>query len=176
MLAVINNIAIFAVPLMLFAVIAVGSVKRLEVYDLFIRGCEDGLKTVLQIFPILLAILTATAMFRESGAMELMVRLAEPLTNFLKIPNEIVPLALLRPISGGGSIGLLTDILNTYGADSLIGRIASVMAGSTETTFYTIAVYFRATRVKYTRCALPAALIGDFAGLVSSVYICKMIF
>lgn len=176
MLAVINNISVFAVPLMLFLIISAGAAKKVPVYDTFIEGGTEGLKSVLHIFPILLAVLTAVAMLRESGAMDILTGLLRPITDFLNIPEEIVPLALLRPISGGGSIGLLTDMLGTYGADSLAGRIASVMAGSTETTFYTIAVYFSATRAKYTRCVLPASLIGDFAGLIGSVYICNMLF
>ena len=176
MLAVINNISTFAVPLMLLLIISKGASKKIPVYDTFIEGSEEGLKTVLHIFPVLLAILTAVSMLRESGAMDIITGLIKPLTERLGIPEEIVPLALLRPVSGGGSIGLLTDILNTYGADSIIGRIASVMAGSTETTFYTIAVYFSATQVRHTRCVLPAALIGDLVGFIGSVYICNLIF
>lgn len=176
MIAVINKFSVFAVPLMMFLIIAVGAARKTPVYDTFIRGSEEGMKTVIQIFPILLAILTAAAMLRASGTMDFIVSALAPITDFLHLPKQIIPLALLRPVSGSGSIGLLTDIMNNYGADSFIGRVACTMAGSTETTFYTIAVYFRATQVKYTRHTVLSALAGDFVGLMASVYICNIIF
>ncbi|MCX7714922.1 MAG: spore maturation protein [Clostridia bacterium] len=172
----ISRICVFAVPIILGCIIAAGLFRKVPVYESFISGAEDGIRTVIKIFPILLAVLTAVAMLRASGAMELIIYFIKPVTDFLGIPGDIVPLALLRPISGGGSIGLLTDILNTSGADTFTGRAASVIMGSTETTFYTLAVYFRATKVKYTRVALPAALIGDMAGICMSVWICRIIF
>lgn len=175
-MAVINNISSLAVPMIILVFVSFAAAKKTSVYDAFISGAEDGLVTLRRIFPVLLAILVAAAMLRASGLMDLAVSALSPITDKFNIPPETVPLALLRPISGGGSIGLLTELLNTYGPDSPAGRMASVMAGSTETTFYTLAVYYSATRVKYTRPTLAAALIGDCVGIIGSAVICNILF
>lgn len=119
--------------------------------------------------PALVALMTAIAMFRASGAMDFIVSAAKPLASALHFPAEILPLALMRPVSGSGSLSVMESLLKTYGPDSLIGRIASVMQGSTETTFYTIAVYFGAVGVTKTRHTVPAALLAELCGLVMSI-------
>lgn len=165
-----------AIPIMLCVILIFGFKKKVPIYSTFLSGAEDGMKTVVQIFPAMLAILTAVAMFKASGAMDLLIFCVRPVTNLLHIPEDILPLSLLRPISGSGALGLLTELLGSAGPDSMTGRMASVIMGSTETTFYTLAVYFKSTKVQYTRGALPAALIGDLVGIIASVWICKLIF
>ncbi len=172
----INRAAEFAVPFMMLFIISAALFRKVGVYQSFISGAEDGMRTVIKIFPVITAILTAVAMLRESGTMDIIIRLVSPLTDAAKIPSELVPLMLLRPVSGGGSLGILTDMLDIYGADSFIGRCASVIMGSTETTLYTLMVYFSATKVKYTRCALPAAVTADILGMTAGVCICRIFF
>jgi spore maturation protein B len=163
---------IYLIPALMTVIIVTALVRKVPVYDVFIDGVEDGLKIVVGIFPTMLAILTAVAMLRASGTIDLLISLLAPVTNALHIPEEVMPLAMIRPISGSGALGVLTDTLRTYGPDTDTGRIASVIMGSTETTFYTLCVYFASTKVKYTKKAIPCALLGDFVGLLASVYIC----
>lgn len=157
----------YIIPFLILAIILSALLRKLPAYETFIGGVEDGLKIVVSIFPALLAVLTAAAMLRASGAIELLTGLISPVTDLLHIPKEVMPLALIRPVSGSGALGLLTDILNQYGADGNIGKIASVIMGSTETTFYCLCVYFAKTKVKYTIRAVPCAVIGDIAGILA---------
>lgn len=165
----------YIIPAVIILILTL-SMRKTLVYNTFINGVGGGMKTVLDIFPPILAILTATAMLEESGAFDIFISLISPVTNALGIPDELMPLAVVRPISGGASLGVLADILEKYGADTLSAISASVLMGSTETTFYTLCVYFKKTRVKYTKKIIPAALIGDFVGLITAVWICKIIF
>ncbi len=164
---------IYVIPAVIALALIVSLVKKLPSYDIFISGAEDGMKIVLGIFPPLVAALTAAYMLRASGALDLLVSLLSPLKNI--IPAEVMPLALIRPISGSGSIGILTEILNSHGADSEIGRIASVIMGSTETTFYCLCVYFAKTRVKHNLRAVPFAALGDVAGILTAAVIIKLL-
>lgn len=163
------------IPLIIVVIIIMALVRKLPVYETFIGGAEDGLKIVIGIFPALLAVLTAAYMLRASGAIDLIINLISPVTDFLHIPKEIMPLALIRPVSGSGALGILTDILNNYGADTEIGKIASVIMGSTETTFYCLCVYFAKTKVKYTMRAVPCAVLGDIAGILAGVMIVRLV-
>lgn len=175
-MALINQIAVFIIPFVMLVIISYGMYKKADVYSSFIEGAEEGMKTVVKIFPVITAILVAVAMLRESGTMDIIINAAKPVTDFLHIPEEVMPLMLLRPVSGGGSLGILTDMLDKYGPDSFIGRCSSVIMGATETTLYTMMVYFSATKVKYTRATLGAALIADITGMCMGVYICSLIF
>lgn len=149
------------------AVIIVFSIKaRVPVYDTVISGAEDGMMMLLKIVPSMIAIMTAVAMLRSSGIFDFVVRLLEPVMNKLNVPPEILPMVILRPISGSGAFGILTDNLTTYGADSRIGRLSSVIMGSTETTFYTIAIYFSETNMKNVFRAIPCAVIADLVCVV----------
>ncbi|MBO5060158.1 MAG: spore maturation protein [Clostridia bacterium] len=145
-------------------------------YQTFIEGVEEGLKTVVSILPALVAILSAAAMLRQSGAISAICDLLSPVTDFFGFPSEVLPLAIIRPLSGGGSIGLLTDTVKTYGADSTIARMACIMCASTETTFYTIMVYFRKTKVKYTKRVILAAVFGDLVGILCAFCLSKINF
>ena len=154
----------------------VATKNRVPCYQVFIEGVEEGLKTVFSIFPALVAILSAVAMLRTSGAISAFVNFLSPVTDLLKIPPEILPLALIRPLSGGGSIGLLTDTVKTYGPMSEIAKAACIMCASTETTFYTIMVYFRRTKVKYTKRVILAAVFGDLVGFLCACALSKINF
>lgn len=162
------------VPLLLLAVSAAALAKKADVYTLLTQGAADGLRTVAAIIPPLVVLLTAVSMLRASGAMDLLAKLAAPLTNAVGIPAELLPLMLVRPLSGSAALGVLADTLATYGADSLIGKTAAVMMGSTETTFYTICVYLGAAKVGKTRYAIPAALCADLTGFVAAALFTRL--
>lgn len=166
----------YAIPVMFIIILFAGLMNNVKVYDAFIDGAKDGITTVVKIIPSLVGLLVAIGVFRASGALDLLVFALEPITSFLGIPSQVLPLALLRPISGSASLALVSDIMKQYGPDSLTGRIASTMMGSTETIFYTITVYFGAVGIKNIRYTLAAALLADLASVIASVWICKLIF
>lgn len=167
-------ISIFAMPLFIAIFITAGLIKRVGVYDCFTEGAKEGAESMLGIIAPLVGLMVAINMLRESGALELIARLLSPVLNFVGIPAEVLPLALLRPISGSASLAIVTDLFRISGPDSLAGRIASVMMGSTETTFYTIAVYFGAVGIKNTRHTLPAALSADLTGILLSAIVARI--
>lgn len=156
----------YIVPLMLFCVCAVALHKRENAYDLMLSGAADGLKLLLSILPALILLLTAVTMLRQSGAVEWLSAFLAPVFSFFGIPPETAILVLIRPISGSAALAVGTDLMATYGVDSLIGRTVAVMLGSTETTFYTISVYFGAAGIQKTRYSIPAALLADVTGFV----------
>ena len=157
---------VYIIPFLIVLVLILALKKGVPVYSTFISGVEDGLKTVVSIIPPLIAILSASAMLRQSGFIDAVSGLLSPVFSALNFPVEILPLALIRPISGGGSIGLLTDTIKTFGANSRITLAACILCASTETTFYTLSVYFNGTGVKYTKRVVFAAVFGDFVGIV----------
>jgi len=154
----------YIVPALLLLSACLALRKRENVYDLLLAGASDGLKLLLTLVPTLIVLMTAVTMLRASGAMELLGRLVSPVFGFFGIPEETALLVLIRPISGSAALAVGTQLMLEHGADSLIGRTAAIMLGSTETTFYTISVYFGAAGVKKTRFTIPAALIADFVG------------
>lgn len=166
-----NYISSAAIPILILTVIVFGLKEKKEVYDIFLDGAKEGIEIVFKLLPTLIGIFVAVGTLRNSGIIDLVVRLISSITNLLKIPSEIIPLAILRPISGSASIGVAVDIMKTYGVDSKIGLIASTIMGSTETTLYTIAIYTSYVGVKNTRFVLKAALIADIVGIVTSVII-----
>lgn len=153
-----------------------GYIKRVDLYECFVDGAKEGLKSAIKIMPYLIAIFLAIGVFRKSGAMDILVKVLSPIGKIVGIPKETIPLFVIRPISGSASLAMVQDIINNYGPDSFIGRVASTMMGSAETIFYTMAVYFGAVGVKDSRHTLPAALISHLAGAVASVIICRLIF
>ncbi len=171
MMSVISH---FIVPVIIGGIFLYGLCRGVNTFDAFLEGAAEGLRTAASIAPALVCLLTAVAMFKASGALDVLSWAAAPLAEAVGLPREIIPLALLRPISGSGAMVLFNDILQTYGPDSFIGRVASVLEGSTETTFYTIAVYYGATRVTRTRQTLPAALSADLAGMIMSVFAVRL--
>ena len=152
------------VPTIIAGVSFYGMVKGVDVYDALLHGAAEGLKILLNILPALVTLLTVVAMLRSSGALEVAAEVFAPALDRLGIPAETMPLMLVRPISGSAALGVGSELITTYGPDSTVGRTAAVMLGSTETTFYTIAVYFGAAGIRKTRYAGPAALCADFAG------------
>lgn len=163
------------IPLIAAGVMVFGVVKKVDVFGEFTEGVKEGLGTIYEIFPSLFCLVVAIAVFRASGGMDMISEFLSPLFSAVGFPPECAPLALLRPFSGSGAIAIFEDILGEWGADSYAGRVASVILGSSETTFYTLSVYFAATKVKKTRYALPAALCGDIAGMVLSAAVVGMV-
>lgn len=173
---IINIISIMAIPLLLFVFLGWGIVKKVKVYEVFVEGAKDGFNTAIRIIPYLVAMLCAIGIFRASGAMELLTAVLAPLTNLIGMPAEALPMALMRPLSGSGSLGIMTELMKVHGPDSFIGILASTMYGSSETTFYVLAVYFGSVQVKNTRHAVAAGLIADVFGMLAAVLICRILF
>lgn len=164
------------VPLLMLAVALCGLYRRVDLWDSLIHGAGDGLGVLLRIVPALIGLMTAVYMLRASGALELLGELLGPFLRFLGIPPETVGLLLVRPVSGSAALGVGAELIETYGPDSAVGRTAAVMLGSTETTFYTIAVYFGAAKVGRTRYAVPAALCADAAGFLAASWAVRLVF
>ena len=164
-----------AMPLMIIVIVIYGVVERKKVFDIFLEGAKEGIGVVLNVFPTLVGLFVAIGALRSSGIIDLMVNFLTPVLNLVNFPTEILPLALIRPISGSSSIAVATDIMNKFGVDTNIGLMASVIMGSTETTVYTIAVYTSSVGIKKTRFVLWAALIADFVGIVTSVAVCRFL-
>ncbi len=171
-----NAAAKYIIPLLLVGIPFYAlAVRKVKVYEVFVVGAKDGFTIAVRIIPYLVAILVAVGMFRASGALDMLLDLLAPILNFIGFPPENLPLALMRPLSGSGSLGLLTDLVNAHGADSLITKIGATMYGSSETTFYVLAVYFGSVGVVRSRHAIPAGLFADFVGAISAVFFCKML-
>ena len=164
------------IPMIIGAIVLYGVIKKVNVYECFIEGAKEGLGVCLRIFPYLLAMLIAINCFKASGAMNYLIRLIKPVVGFVGIPPEIVPLILIKPLSGSGAIGVFTDIVNTYGPDSFIGFLSSVIMGGTETIFYTLTVYFGAVGVKKIRHSLWVALLVDFCAVIFAVNVARILF
>lgn len=160
---------LYITPSLIMIIITVALFMKKNVYSDFIDGAQSGMRLLADIFPPLVAMLVAASMLKASGAMDIIFKFISPLTERMGLPKELMPLVIIRPFSGSGSIGILSGILNDYGADSVVGRMASVICGSTETTFYCLAVYFAKTRVRTIKRAVPAAIAGDFAAIVGTV-------
>lgn len=173
---IVNLISLWAIPAMILVIIITGVAKRVKVYECFVDGAKEGFNVSIRIIPYLVAILFAIGMFRASGGMALLVELISPLTNLIGMPAETLPVALMRPLSGSGTLGIVTELMTANGPDSLIGRIASTMYGSTETTFYVLAVYFGSVAVTKTRHAAAVGLLADAVGLLAAVLICRVVF
>ncbi len=172
----IDWLSILAIPAILLFFIGFGYFKKVKVYEEFVEGAKEGFNVGVTIIPYLVAMLVAIAMFRACGALEFLTNVLGSVTSKIGIPGEVLPMAFMRPLSGSGSISVMTEIMKTYGVDSLYGFMASTMFGSTETTFYVVAVYFGAINVRNTRYAIPAGLLADLAGLITAVYICRLMF
>lgn len=153
-----------------------GVIKGINVFDAFVGGAKQGFETAISIVPYLVAMLVGIGMLRASGFFDLAARLLAPLLSALGMPSELLPLALVRPFSGSASMGIMAELIHQYGGDSFIGKTAATMMGSTETTFYVVAIYFGTVGIKRTRHAIPAGLLADLTGVIVSVMICKYLF
>lgn len=173
---IINYISVIAMPIVILLVVANALKEKVSVFDIFLKGATEGIEIVLKIFPTLIGLFVAIGMLRSSGVIEFIISIISPITNFFKIPNEILPLAMLRPISGSASMAVATDIIKNNGVDSFTGILASIIMGSTETTLYTIAVYTGSVKIKNTRFIVIAALMADITGILVSIIVCKIFF
>lgn len=158
-----TQITAWTVPVVVLLILAIALIRRVSVFQAFTDGAREGAQSAVRIFPSLVGLITAVSMLRASGLLDALATVLQPITARLGLPSELVPLVLLRPISGSGSIALLQELFSRCGPDSLAGRIAAVMAGATETTFYTMTVYYGAVSVRRTRHTLPAAAAADVA-------------
>ena len=166
----------WAIPVLLVVIPLIGIIRNVKVYDVFIDGAKEGFDVAIRIIPFLVGILVAIGMFRGSGAMDLLTEALRPAMNAINFPAELFPLAVMRSLTGSGSLAFTTDLVKAYGPDSFIARAAATMYGSSETTFYVLAVYFGAVGVKRTRHAVPAALIGDVVAAIAAVMVCAWMF
>jgi spore maturation protein B len=172
---VLDVVSTWAIPLLLAGVPAYALAKGVKVYPAFLEGAKQGFETGVRIIPPLVAIVVALGMLRASGAMEGLASLLGPVTERLGLPASVLPMILIRPLSGGGALGVVGDVLRSDGPDSYAGRLVSVMAGSTETTFYVLAVYFGSVGISRYRQALPAGLLADLCGFAAAVVVVRLL-
>ncbi len=170
-MAIIQYISSAAVPTVILFIIVYGLIEKKKVYDTFLDGAKEGIEIVFRLIPTLIGIFVAIGALRSSGVLDFIIEFIKPITNMFHIPGEIMPLAMIRSISGSASTAIATDIMTKFGVDSYIGLIASTIMGSTETTFYTIAIYTSCVGIKKIKFVLAAALLGDLTGMLVSVAI-----
>ena len=171
----ISYISSIAMPLIIFVIVLYGFNEKKKTFDIFLKGAKEGIQIVIKIFPTLIGLFLAIVMLKNSGTINFLIKILNPVLSTFKVPSEILPLAILRPISGSGSMAIATEIMKSFGVDSNIGIIASVIMGSTETTIYTIAVYTSSVKIKNIRFVLWAALAADVVGMIASVVICRIL-
>ncbi len=174
--AVLDTLSTWAIPVLLAGIPLLAVSRRVKVYPAFVEGAKQGFETAVRIIPPLVAIIVALAMLRASGAMDALAGAVAPVLGPLGVPASVVPMIVVRPLSGGGALGVVGDVLRSEGPDSYAGRLVSVMAGSTETTFYVLAVYMGAVGISRYRHALPAALLADLAGFTAAVVVVRLVF
>ncbi|WP_033828510.1 spore maturation protein [Bacillus andreraoultii] len=173
---IISKISLWIIPILIGFILIHGTWKKVPTYEVFVEGGKEGIKIAISIIPFLVGMLVAISIFRASGALEFFVSLLRPILEWIGVPAEIVPLAILRPISGNAALGVTSDLIATYGPDSFIGRLASVMQGSTDTTFYILTVYFGAVGIKKMGDSLKIGLIADLLGYIASIIVVTLFF
>ncbi len=172
----ISILSYFVLPTLIVGFPLYGLIKGVRVYEEFVEGAKEGFEVAVTIIPYLVAILFAIGMFRASGAMDFLIGALDPVLSLIGVPAEVLPMAIIRPLTGSGSAAIVADMINQFGEDSLFVKMAATMFGSTETTFYVIAVYFGAINIRETRHAVPAGLFADLVGVLASVYVVKLLF
>ena len=170
----INNVSNYIIPSLIILIMIFGIVDKLNIFDIFVDGAEGGIKTVYNLLPTLIGIFFSIELLNNSGVILFLINILEPVLNVINIPTEILPLVLIRPISGRGAIGVATEIMKQNGVDSYIGNVTSVIMGATETTLYTIAVYTSGLKVNKSRKLIAAALTADMAGMLAAVIFCRI--
>jgi len=173
---IIGTVSAWAIPVFLLAIPLYGACKGVKVYESFVEGAKGGFQMAIRIIPYLVAILVAVGMLRGAGAIDLLSQWLDPVLRRVGFPAEILPLGIMRPLSGSGSLGIVTELINVHGPDSFIGRLAATAYGSTETTFYVLAVYFGAVGIKRARHAVVAGLTADVVALIAAVIVCRLVF
>ncbi|HWI52549.1 MAG TPA: spore maturation protein [Symbiobacteriaceae bacterium] len=175
-MSLLDTISLWTIPAMLALIPVWGAIRKVKVYDTFIEGAEEGLQVAIKIIPFLVAMMVALSIFRASGAMDLLARLINPVTARLGFPTDILPLMIIRPLSGAGALAVTADLLKTQHPDSYIGRLASIMQGSTDTTFYVLTVYFGSVGIRKTRYAAAVGLAADVVGFLAALWACNWFF
>lgn len=176
MYAFVSMISVWAIPVIIVFIPLYAAYKKIPVYETFTEGAKDGFDTAIRIIPHLVGMMVAISVFRASGAMDLLIGLVQPMLDKVGVPGEVLPLGILRPITGAGSLAYTTDLIKQYGPDSMIGRIASTIQGSTDTTFYVLTVYFGAVGIRNSRYALKVGLMSDLVGFIAAIAVCFLIF
>lgn len=176
MFDIISTISVWAIPALIFIILVYGLAKGIPVYETFVDGAKDGFNMAISLIPHLVGMMVAVSIFRSSGALDYFLAAISPLLSILHVPSEVVPLALIRPISGAGALAITTDIIEQFGPDSFLGRMASTMQGSTDTTLYIITVYFGAIGVRKIGYALKVGLLADLVGLSAAIFIVTLVF
>jgi spore maturation protein B len=164
------------IPIIVFIVVTYGIFKRVKVYECFVEGAKEGIGICIKIFPYLLAMIIAVGVFRESKALDYFIALVRPVVEIIGLPPEVVPLVLVKPLSGSGALGIFAETLSKFGPDSYIGRVSSIIMGSTETIFYTLTVYFGAVGIKKIRHTLWAAIMADMSAIIAAVVVTRIMF
>lgn len=174
--SVIQTVSVLAIPLIIVSFVFFGLYKGVKLYEVFVEGAKEGFNVAVRIIPYLVAMLVAIGIFRAGGAMDFLVLALSPVTNLVGMPAEALPMALMRPLSGSGSLGIMSEIISVHGADSFIGILVSTIMGSTETTFYVLALYFGTVNIKRTRHAVAAGVLADIAGILGALFIVRLLF
>lgn len=164
------------IPIIVFIIVFYGAYKKIDVYDSFITGSKESFDMIFQLFPTLLAMIFSVNIFLKSGIVEDLTNFIKPFLNIIKLPSDVLPLAIIRPISGNSSLAILNNIFENHGPDSFIGRLASIMQGSTDTTFYVLTLYFGSVGIKKIKYALWAGLFADLVGITSSIILAHLFF
>lgn len=175
-ISIFKLVSLWVVPGLIFLAVIFAYLRGIKVFDTFVEGAKEGFDMSVRLIPFLVGMMVAIGLLRDSGAIKLMNDLLSPLLETVGLPADLFPLAIMRPISGSSALAITTDIMNTHGPDSLLGRMASTMQGSTDTTLFVLTVYFGAAGIKKTRHALPVGLAADLAGILTAVFICNMVF
>ncbi|MGY0691814.1 spore maturation protein [Virgibacillus sp. FSP13] len=175
-MAAITAVSTWLIPCFIMIVLIVATWKRVPAYELFVEGGKEGVKMAFSLLPFLVGMIVSIAILRASGALDAFIGLLSPVLSFLGVPPDIVPLALVRPISGTAALGVTTELIDTHGPDSFIGQLASTMQGSTDTTLYILTIYFGAVGIKKMRYALKVGLIADLIGIIASIIIVTLVF
>lgn len=170
-----DKLGVYAIPITVFLIVVFGLIRHVPIFDTFLAGAKEGFSSTISILPSLIGLMMAVSMLNASGALDMLSSFLAPVANFLGLPPQVMPLMLIKPISGSGATAILTQIFQNHGTESFIGRVASVMSGSTETTFYAIAVYYGAVEIKKTRHTIPAALTADLTACIISALAVRML-
>ena len=174
--SVIQMISILAIPLIIISFVTYGAIKKVKLYEAFVEGAKEGFNVAVRIIPYLVAMLVAIGIFRAGGAMDFLVIILSPITNLIGMPAEAMPMALMRPLSGSGSLGIMSEMISVHGPDTFLGILVSTIMGSTETTFYVLALYFGSVNIKKTRHAVAVGVLADVAGILGALFIVKLLF
>ncbi len=175
-LSLLTILSVVAIPGMVLGILCYGVVRKVKIYEAFVEGAKEGFAIGVRIIPFLVAMLVAIGIFRAGGAMDILSALLSPVTRLIGMPAEVLPMAIVRPLSGSGALGVMSEIIKANGPDSFIGRMVSVMMGSTETTFYVLAVYFGSVGVVRTRQAVPGGIVADIVAVLLSVLAVNIVF